>query len=44
MKVLYIMENLKKVKYVEKEDLNGIIKKNILENGKIMKCQDMEIY
>ena len=42
MKVLYIIDNLKKVKYVENEDLNGIIKKNILENGKITKYQDLE--
>jgi hypothetical protein len=36
--------NLKKIKYVGKVDINGIIKKNFLENGKIMKYLDMVYY
>ena len=35
--VVYIRVNLKMIKFVEQADLNLVIKRSIMENGKIMK-------
>ena len=44
MEIMDMKGNLKKIKFLVKVNLNGMKKKNILENGIIMKYVDMVFY